>query len=185
MASDESRMDARFYQAAIGVALGTALAVCVGCSGNVALVGRSTLQLDQEEIFAEIVRVDTGSREIYLRPDDGRDRVISYGADARVIYRGQAYPITKLVSGDKVSLQLQQDSRGKFFTDLVRVHESSLESNLEANWNIGAAQPETTLQKVHGRIPQRSKAAGRVRPPLSFSGWVDEIIQADHFRMTI
>jgi hypothetical protein len=151
----------RFCQIAIGVALGTALTVCAGCSGNIALVGRPTLQLDQEEIFAEIVRVDTGSREIHLRPDDGRDRVVGYRADARVFYRGQAYPITKLVIGDKVSLQLQQDSRGKFFTDLVRVHESSLESNLEANWNIGAAQPEMTLQEIHGRIPQRRDAAGK------------------------
>ena len=151
----------RFYQAAIGVALGTALTVCAGCSGNIALVGRPTLQLDQEEVFAEIVRVDTGSREIHLRPDDGRDRVVGYSADARVIYRGRAYPITQLASGDKVSMQLQQDSRGKFFTDVVRVHESSLESNLEMNWNIGATQPETTLQKVHGRIRQRSNAAGK------------------------
>ena len=152
----------RIYRTVIGMAFGTALTLFTGCSGNIALVGRPILQLDQEEIFAEILRVDTGSREIYLRPDDGRDRVVGYSADARVIYRGQAYPITRLAGGDKVSLQLQQDSRGKFFTDLVRVHESSLESNLEANWNIGAAQPETTLQKVHGRIPQRSKAAGKI-----------------------
>jgi len=149
----------RIYRTVIGVAFGTALTVCAGCSGNIALVGRPTLQLDQEEIFAEIVRIDTGSREIYLRPDDGLDRVINYSADAHVIYRGQAYPITQLASGDKVSMQLQQDARGKFFTDVVRVHERSLESNLEMNWNIGATQPETTLQKVHGAIPQRSNAA--------------------------
>ena len=150
----------RIYRTVIGVAFGTALTLFTGCSGNIALVGRPTLQLDQEEIFAEILRVDTGSREIYLRPDDGRDRVVGYSADARVIYRGRAYPITQLASGDKVSMQLQQDSRGKFFTDVVRVHESSLESNLEMNWNIGATQPKTILQKVHGGIPQRSNAAG-------------------------
>jgi hypothetical protein len=131
----------RIYQAVIGVAFGTALTVFTGCSGNIALIGRPTLQLDQEEIFGEILRVDGLSREIHLRPDDGQERVVNYSADARVIYRGQAYPITRLAGGDKVSLQLQQDSRGKFFTDLVRVHESSLESNLELNWNIGAARP--------------------------------------------
>lgn len=151
----------RFYQVAIGVALVTALTLFTACSGNIALVGRPTLQLDQDEIFAEIVRVDTGSREIYLRPDDGRDRVVNYSADARVIYRGQAYAITRLASGDKVSLQLQQDSRGKFFTDLVRVHESSLESSLELNWNTGAIQPETSLQEVHGRVRQRRDVAGK------------------------
>jgi hypothetical protein len=140
----------RIYQAVIGAALGTALTLFIGCSGNIALIGRPTLQLDQEEIFGEILHVDTQSREIYLRSDDGQERVVNYSADASVIYRGQAYPITRLASGDKVSLQLQPDSRGKFFTDLVRVHESSLESNLELNWNVGAIQPETTLQKVQG-----------------------------------
>jgi len=149
----------RIDRAVIGAAFGAALTVCAGCSGNIALVGRPTLQLDPEEIFAEIVRVDPGSREIYLRPDDGRDRVVNYSADARAIYRGQAYPITQLTSGDKVSMQLQQDSRGKFITDVVRVHERSLESNLEMNWNLGATQPETTLQKVHGGIPQLNNAA--------------------------
>lgn len=135
----------RFYQTAIAVALGAALTVCSGCSGNIALVGRPTLQLDQEEIFGEILRIDTGSREIHLRPDDGRDRVIGYSAGARVSYRGREYPITRLTSGDKVSLQLQQDSQGKSFTSLVRVHESVLQSNLEGNWNIGAIQPERTV----------------------------------------
>ena len=141
----------RIYQAVIGVAFGTALTVFTGCSGNFALVGRPTLQLDQEEIFGEVLRVDTLSREIRLRPDDGRERAVNYSADARVIYRGQAYPITRLTSGDKVSLQLQQDAQGKFFTDLVRVHESSLESNLELNWNIGAAR-HGNVQHCSGRL---------------------------------
>lgn len=91
----------RIHQAVIGAAFGTAVTLFTGCSGNIALVGRPTLQLDQEEIFAEIVRVDAGSREIYLRPDDGRDRVVNYSADARVIYRGQAYPITRLASATR------------------------------------------------------------------------------------
>ena len=149
----------RFYQAVIGVAFGAALTVFTGCSGNIALIGRPTLQLDQEEIFAEIVRVDTGSREIFLRPDDGRERVVGYNVDTRVIYRGQTYPITRLASGDKVSLQLQQDPRGKFITDLVRVHESSLESNLELNWNIGAAR--------HGNARQGSSRLHRAVESVS------------------
>ena len=141
----------RFYQTAIGLALGAALTLSSGCSGNIALVGRPTLQLNQEEIFGEILRIDTGSREIHLRPDEGRDRVIGYSSDAGVIYRGRVFPISQLASGDKVSLQLQQDSRGNLFTNLVRVHESSLESSLEGNWNIGSIQPETPLQIFDSR----------------------------------
>ena len=114
----------RFNRAAYCVVLGLALTVSVGCSDNIALVGRPTLQLDQDELFAEIDRIDTSSRQIHLRPNDSRNRVVGYSADARVLYHGREYPIAQLENGDKISMQLKQDSRGNSYTDLVRVHES-------------------------------------------------------------
>ena len=102
----------RFNRAASCAVLGLALTVSTGCSDNIALVGRPTLQLDQEEIFAEIDRVDTSSRKIHLRSDDSRNRVVGYSADARALYRGQEYPIVQLESGDRVSMQLKRNSRG-------------------------------------------------------------------------
>lgn len=141
----------RFYQAAMGVALGTVLSVCVGCSGNIALMGRPTLQLDQEEIFADIVRVDAGSREIHLRPDDGRDRVVGYSADARVLYRGREYSIAQLERGDKVSMQLKQDSRGSSYTDLIRVQERIQDRN--QSWR-DEASPDARMQTLDGRVGQ-------------------------------
>jgi hypothetical protein len=119
----------RFNRAASCVVLGLALTVSVGCSDNIALVGRPTLQLDQDEIFAEVDRVDISSREIHLRPDDGRNRVVGYSADARVLYHGREYPIAQLESGDMVSMQVKQDSRGNSYTDLVHVHESIRDRN--------------------------------------------------------
>jgi hypothetical protein len=119
----------RFNRAASCVVLGLALTASVGCSDNIALVGRPMLQLDQDEIFAEVDRVDTSSREIHLRPDDGRNRVVGYSADARVLYHGREYRIAQLESGDKVSMQLKQDSRGNSYTDLVRIHESIRDRN--------------------------------------------------------
>ena len=114
----------RFNRAASCVVVGLTLTVSAGCSDNIALVGRPTLQLDQDdEIFAEIVRINTSSREIYLRPDDSGNRVVGYSADARVLYHGREYPIAQLESGDKVAMQLKQDSRGNSYTDLVRVLE--------------------------------------------------------------
>jgi hypothetical protein len=78
----------RFNRAASCAVVGLALTVSAGCSDNIALIGRPALQLDQEEIFAEIERVDSSSRQIHLRPDDSRSRVVGYSADARVLYRG-------------------------------------------------------------------------------------------------
>lgn len=138
-------------RAAAGFTLGLVLTVGVGCSDNIALVGRPTLQLDQEEIFAEIDRVDTGSRQLHLRPDNSRDRVVGYSADARVLYRGREYSISQLESGDMVSMQLKQDSRGNFSTDLIRVQESIQDRNQSRG---GADSPVSRIQTLDGRVEQ-------------------------------
>ena len=138
-------------RAAAGLTLGLVLTVGVGCSDNIALVGRPTLQLDQEEIFAEIDRVDTGSRQLHLRPDNSRDRVVGYSADVRVLYRGREYSIAQLESGDKVSMQLKQDSRGNFSTDLIRVQESIQDRNQSRG---GDASPVSRIQTLDGRVEQ-------------------------------
>ncbi len=80
-----------FKRVAMCAALGLALTVSAGCSGNIALIGRPALQLDQEEIFAEIEWVDTSSRQMHLRPENSGSRVVGYSADARVLYQGREY----------------------------------------------------------------------------------------------
>ena len=138
-------------RAALGLWLGLALTALTGCSDNIALVGRPTLQLDPEEIFAEIDRVDTSSREMHLRLEDSRDRVVGYSADARVLYRGREYSIAQLESGDKVSMQLKQDSRGNSFTNLIRVQESVHDRNQSRD---GDANPGSSIQTLDGRVDQ-------------------------------
>ena len=137
-----------FNRAASCVVVGLALTMSAGCSDNIALVGRPTLQLDQDELFAEIDRVDTSSRQIHLRLEDSRNRVVGYSADARAIYHGREYPIDQLESGDKVSLQLKRDSRGNSYTDFVRVHENIMDRNLD----LATARPATTTQTVDGVV---------------------------------
>jgi len=116
---------------AFSLVLLVALMVSAGCSdNNFALIGRDTLpdrasQSVQDEIVATVERVDTGFREINLRPNDGRTRVVGYSTDARVMYRGREYPVSQLQSGDVVVMQLKQDSRGNSYTDLIRVQESN------------------------------------------------------------
>ncbi len=135
--------------------LAMALTLSTGCMENIALIGRPTLQLDQEEIFAEIARVDTASRQLHLRPEDSRDRVVGYSVDARVLYRGREYSIAQLASGDKVSMQLKQDSRGNSYTDLIRVQETIQDRNQSRH---GDASPESTIQSLDGRVEQLDSA---------------------------
>lgn len=131
--------------------LAMALTLTSGCMENIALIGRPTLQLDQEEIFAEIARVDTRSRQLHLRPEDSRDRMVGYSADARVLYRGREYSIAQLASGDKVSMQLTQDSRGNSYTDLIRVQETVQDRNQSRRDDDG---PGARIQTLDGRVGQ-------------------------------
>ena len=129
------------------------LTISAGCSdNNFALVGRDTLpdrtsQPLQDEIVATVERLDTGSREISLRPNDGRTRVVAYSTDARVMYRGREYPVSQLEVGDVVVMQLRQDSRGNSYTDLIRVQESIRDREQSRGDTSG-----TGIQTVDGRV---------------------------------
>jgi hypothetical protein len=135
-------------RAALGLALALALS---GCSDNVALVGRPTLELGQDEFVAEVERLDTSSREIHLRPNDSRTRVVGYSTEARVMYRGREYPVTQLEAGDIVAMRLRQDSRGNSYTDLIRVQESIQDRNQRRG---DAASPGRGIQTLDGRVEQ-------------------------------
>ena len=125
-----------------------ALTASAGCE-SIALVGRPTLELGQDEFVAEVERLDTSSREIHLRPNNSRTRVVGYSADARVVFRGREYPVARLEGGDIVVMQLRQDSRGNSYTDLIRVQESS------RDWDRGGiTRSGTGLQTVDGRVEQ-------------------------------
>ena len=125
-----------------------ALTASAGCE-SIALIGRPTLELGQDEFVAEVERLDTSSREIHLRPNNSRTRVVGYSADARAVYRGREYPVTQLEAGDIVVMQLRQDSRGNSYTDLIRVQESS------RDWDRGGiTRSGTGLQTVDGTVEQ-------------------------------
>jgi hypothetical protein len=135
-------------RAASGLALALALS---GCSDNVALVGRPTLELGQDEFVAEVERLDTSSREIHLRPNDSRTRVVGYSTEARVMYRGREYPVTQLEAGDVVAMRLRQDARGNSYTDLIRVQESIQDRNQRRG---DGASPGRGIQTLDGRVEQ-------------------------------
>ena len=119
-----------FNHAASVLVLAVALTALAGCSGNTALVGRDTLparatQPVPDELVATVERVNTSSSEIFLRPINGRSRVVSYSAETRVMFRGREYPVSRLESGDVVAMQLGKDLRGNPHTHLIRVQEST------------------------------------------------------------
>jgi hypothetical protein len=142
---------------ASGLTLALALTVSAGCSGNnIALVGRDTppssaTQTVPDEFVATVERVNTGSREINLRPNDGGTRVVGYSTDTRVMYRGREYPVSQLEVGDIVAMQLRQDSHRNSYTDLIRVQESIQDRNRRRS---DISRPAIGIQTVDGRVEQ-------------------------------
>ena len=176
----------RINRAALGLTLTLALTAIVGCSDNIALVGRPTLELGQDEFVAEVDRLDSSSREIHLRPNNSRTRVVGYSTDARVLYRGREYPVSQLEAGDVVAMQLKQDSRGNSYTDLIRVQESIRDRNQSQG---GIIRPGTGSQTVDGRVEQldfqrsafeiRDQSRARVLVSLPYNARRSDV---DHFR---
>jgi hypothetical protein len=150
-------MNLKINRGASGLTLALALTVSAGCSdSNFALVGRETVpasatQTVPDEFVATVERVNTGSREIDLRANDGRARMVGYSTDARVMYRGREYPVSQLEAGDIVAMQLRQDSRGNSYTDLIRVQESVQDRNQRRG---DAASPGRGILTLDGRVEQ-------------------------------
>jgi hypothetical protein len=182
----------RINGAAWGLTLALALTAIAGCSdNNFALVGRGALpdrasQPVPDEIVAELERLDTSSREIHLRPNNSRTRVVGYTADARVFFRGREYPVAQLEAGDIVAMQLKQDSRGNSYTDLIRVQESIRDRDQSRG---DTSRPGTGIQTVDGRVAevdfQRSsfeinaQSRERVLVSLPYNARRSDV---DHFR---
>lgn len=101
-----------------------------GCE-SVALVGRPTLGpgagIEEIELVAEVEGFDTREKEVYMRTEEGRTRVVAYTPDTRVIIEGREHPITVLRSGDLVAMQLHKDARGNDYANLIRVRERASE----------------------------------------------------------
>ena len=173
------------------LALALALTASAGCGDNVALMSRPTLpdrtsQPGYGELVAEVVWLDTSSREVSLRPNSGRTRVVGYTADARAVFRGREYPVTQLEAGDIVAMQLKQDSRGNSYTDLIRVQESSRDWDQRRG---DTARPGTGIQTVDGRVEQidfqrssfemRDQSRERIFVSLPYNARRSDV---DHFR---
>ena len=118
-------------RALLAFALGLALVTSVGCSDhNVSLVGRDTLparasKTVRSELVGTVARLDAASNEIHLRASPGHPGMVTYSAETRVMYLGQAYPVSQLRLGDVVAMQLEQDARGNPHTHAIRVEKST------------------------------------------------------------
>jgi PHD/YefM family antitoxin component YafN of YafNO toxin-antitoxin module len=114
------------HRAVLVLALGTLLMGIPGCMENIALFPRPSLPEAEPDVVGSVERVDLDERRLYLRPQGGGRRVVLYSRDAQVFYRGREYPVTRLVPGDVVEMQMKRDTRGELYVDSIRIQEENV-----------------------------------------------------------
>lgn len=131
----------------VALALGTLLMSVLGCTENIALIGRPTIPEGQPDVVGTVERIDTAARRIDLQLNGGERRSIGYTADAQVLERGREYPITKLAAGDRVAAQVRQNERGESYANLIRIQENAPRRNPER-----ASVPAPKIQTLSGTV---------------------------------
>jgi hypothetical protein len=117
-----------------------------GCVGPL-WEGPAPGQADRRDLVAEVERVDSSSREIHLRENNGRTSTVGYDASTRIIYGGREYSVNQLEAGDIVAVELKRGLLGKSYANLIRVQENVRDRD-------GIARRGTGIQTVDGRVEQ-------------------------------
>jgi len=95
-------------------------------------------------LMGEVNNVNTWAREIEIKSERGRSRIVRYDGNTRVVYRQRNYEVADLERGDYVAIRTQEARDGSFYTDLITVRESAQDR--------GAAGKERRLDRVAGRV---------------------------------
>ena len=131
-----------------------ALGACssAGTLGNVlgsVLGGGGT----SNQVAGTIQGVDTRNRQIGIRQSNGQTVAVSYDQNTKVIYQNPQYAITNLETGDAVTVTVQDNGNGGYYTSTVQVTQS-VSSGSTSNGQTGNA---TSYQ---GAVRQVDRANG-------------------------
>lgn len=133
------------------------------------------------DVTGEVRYVDTRDRRIELRTYEGRTLNVHYDDRTRVVYRGQEYRPTALEAGDEVSLRVQRDNRGAYYTDYIAVQRSVSERGGTGE-DAGRQVLEGTVGRVdyqRGQFEVRSRYGGTVVVSLPYGAHSSDV---DRFR---
>lgn len=128
------------------VALLLAAPGCVGLGtlesvlGGLGLPGGSMLR-------GEVRHVDTRRRQIQVYAQNRQRETVRYDSETEVVYRRQRYRVTALEAGDYVSMEVQQDRRGRLFARRIHV-----ERSVQQDRNDGRRGGSGRVQRFEGRV---------------------------------
>jgi hypothetical protein len=153
------------------LALGTLLMGVPGCMENIALFPRPLLPDGQLDVVGLVERVDLDARQVYVRPNSGPRRVVVYSRDAQVFYRGRVYPVTRLVPGDVVAMQIKPDTRGEPYVDLIRIQEETVSDR-------GRREDLTTARRIE-RLAGTVESINRRNDSFELNNRPGQIVSVD------
>ena len=136
-----------------------AVGACQSAGGLGSILG-SVLGQGQgqtQQISGTIRGVDTQSQYISLQQSNGQNVSVSYDNNTQVSYQNQNYPVTALQNGDQVTLRLQNNSNGAYYTDLVQV-DQSVSNNNGGVYNGGGGN--NNVQSLQGNVRQIDRNNG-------------------------
>ncbi len=107
-------------------ALLTALGACSSTGGLGNILG-SVLgggQQQSNQLSGRVQGVDTRSQRIGIQQSNGQTIAVSYDNNTQVVYQNQNYSPTSLENGDEVTVSIQDNGNGSYYTKYVQVDRS-------------------------------------------------------------
>ena len=150
----------RGLRGAVLVAAGVAVTGCgnLGTLGNVlgGVLQPSTGSGSGSAQVAGTVRyVDTQRQMLQVTTQNGQTGNVYFDNRTQVVYQQQNYPVTALEQGDEVTMQLQQDQQGNYYTSYIMVTRSATNNNGGYNsgggYNNGGYNNNSVVQ-AEGRV---------------------------------
>lgn len=127
------------------------LAGCTGLNGPLGQVlGGLGLPGAGNEISGQVSYVDSRYQQIQIQPDNGRMVTLDYDSRTEVVFQNQRYAVTNLERGDYVTARVQQDNRGRAYTDLIRVEQSVRDT--QGGYGTNGGYDTNTRQVFQGRV---------------------------------
>ena len=115
------------WRGAASAALVLAATSVTGCAGMGLSDILSGIPLGGD-VRGEIVWVDSRRREMGISSGWGNRETLRYDSRTRVVYRDRRYDVRDLERGDVVSVDVDEDSRGRRYAETVRVERSARDS---------------------------------------------------------
>jgi hypothetical protein len=107
------------------------------------------------QVAGTVRYIDTQRQMLQITAQNGQTGNVYFDNRTQVVYQQQSYPVTALEQGDEVTMQLQQDQQGNYYTNYIAVTRSVSSNSGGYNTNTGGYNNGSLVQ-----------AEGRV-------GWVD------------